>query len=168
MGRRSSGVTKLAGKNAGNCVQIVVETDGAPENIRIGGEVAAPEAIADDDGGREPGRKVLRPKQPPNLGGRPKHGKVVGAGGDHLDTLWLRAAAQIYAAALSAGHVLEYTRPISEVVQFGYGVQNTVQPRPRVIKEDLDQTAGFGKRERAQQHRIHDAENRGVGSNPQG
>ena len=87
---------------------------------------------------------------------------------NHLETLYLRAAGHVYTAALRAGHILEYARPISDILQFGHRVQDTAHPRPWVIEQDPDQAVGLGKRKRAQQHRIHDAENRRVGSDSQG
>src|SRR5580704_2256302 len=109
---RSARMTKPRRQYAHNLISVIVQADGAAENIPIPAEVAAPKAVADDRGGRVPGRIILGAKQPSNLRNRAQHGKVVGAGGDHLQALCLRASAQIDAAALGASHVFEYTRPI--------------------------------------------------------
>jgi len=87
--------------------------------------------------------------------------------GQCLETLRLHSARLIHAAAFGAGHVLEHSGPMSEIVQFGQRVQHATHAHSWVIEEDLDQPVRFGKRERAQQHRVDDAENGGIRPHPQ-
>lgn len=60
-------MTKSRRKYTDNCAGIVVEPDGAPENVGIGAKFAVPQSIADYDGGRETEREILRTIQPSNL-----------------------------------------------------------------------------------------------------
>src|SRR5690349_2828193 len=76
-------------------------------------------AVADHSRWCETWRVVLRPEQPTDLGSHTQHGKVVGASSDQLEAFRLRPTGEIYAASLRTGHVLEYSGPISEVLQFG-------------------------------------------------
>ena len=161
-------MAKSGGKNADDCVRIVIEPDAAADHIWIGAIGAAPQAIADHRDRRETERKVLGSKQSSDLRGRAQHRKVVGMRDHELETLRMAGASQILASASDRAHIFKYPRSISEILQFGHGERHVPQSQAGLIEGDSHQAVGFGKRKRAQQNRTHDAEHRGVGADPQG
>jgi hypothetical protein len=78
----------------------------------------------------------------------------------------LLASSHVHAAAASARNGFEDARTVSEILQFWQGKQNAVQPEPWIAEPDSNQAIGFGKGQRPQQHRIHDAENRRIRPDP--
>src|SRR5271170_577522 len=89
-------------------------------------------------------------------------------GDQELETLGMIGASYIHAIASDRADVCKYPRSISEIVKFGYRKWHVSQPQPGLAEGDSHETVGFGKRKRAQQNRIHDAENRGVGADAEG
>src|SRR5215831_4520878 len=155
---------KSAWQNANNCKRIIVDPDGTAENIRIGAIGTAPQAIADHGLCSETRHEVLRTKQPTNLRDHTQHGKVAKTAIDPLDTLGLSGAGQILIALKDRAHIFKYSRSRLQVIQFGLGKPNVPQSYAGLVKEDSYQTIGIGVGQRTQQHGIHDAENRRVGS----
>src|ERR1700685_1737521 len=160
-------MAKSAWQNPNNCKGIIVDPDGTAENIRIGAIGTAPQAIADHGFWSETRREVLRTIQPSNLRDHTQHGKVSETAIDPLDTLGLSGAGQILATLKDRGHIFKYTRSRLQVIQFGLGKRNVPQSYAGLVKEDSYQTIGIGVGQRTQQHGIHDAENRGIGSDTQ-
>src|SRR5262249_4417989 len=115
------GVTKSWRQNADNRVEIVVQADGAADNVGVGGKVASPNAIADDHDRRITGYRVLLTEQPSLLGDCPEHGEIRGTDNEQCKTLRLRSTGPIDAPSARGTHVLEHACAISKVVHFGHG-----------------------------------------------
>src|SRR5579863_321831 len=157
-------MAKSAWQNPNNCKRITVDPDGTADNIRIGAIATAPQAIADHGLWSETRREVLRTIQPSNLRDHTQQGKVAETAIDPLDTLGLFGAGQILATLKDRGHIFKDARSRLQVIHFGLGKRNVPQPYAGLVKVDSYQTIRVAVGQRTQQHGIHDAENRGIGS----
>src|SRR5579864_5766922 len=157
-------MAKSTWQNPDNCKGISVEQEGTADNIWIGAIGTAPQSVADHGPGSETVHEVLRTKQPSNLRGHTQHGKVAETAIDRLETLGLFDAGQILATLKYRTHIFKYTCSRQQVIQFGLGKSNVPQSHAGLVKEDSYQTIWITVGQRTQQHGIHDAENRSVGS----
>src|SRR5262249_34577923 len=157
-GNRRSRMAKSVRQNPDNCHGIIVEPEGAADNVRIGAIGATPQGIADHDLESETRHEVLRAKQPSNLRRHTQDGTVAETAIDPLDTLGLSGTGHILATLEDRCDIFKYTRSRLKVIQLGLGKPDVPQSDAGLVKEDSYQTIGIAIGQRTQQHGIHDAE----------
>src|SRR5205085_5647482 len=74
---------------------------------------------------------------------------------------------QVCGAQNDDTHIFEHIRLRSKIVEFRHGKPNAPQSYPWVVEVDAYKTVGVGERKRTEQHGVHDAENRRIGSHAQ-
>jgi hypothetical protein len=142
-----------------------VERDGAADRGGRAAERAHRQLVRHDDDGGRARRLVARLHQPPSLGAHAERREVARRGPADLDPLRSSGARQCGLAPLHHPEGVEAALLVAD----GLGVRRGQRPGVGggIPLHDLHQAAGVRIRERGPQQRVHDAEHRRAGPDPE-
>ncbi len=159
------------GQDADDLGATPVESDESSDYRRIRTEAPLPEAVTDDSGRRSPcrtGRHVLRSEAAPQDGSdaeRVEEARRHLQSIDALDGISVhRQVEEALGVGLEALEGLALPLPVDEVRRRDIAA---IETEPLHAVPDAHQPGGLVIRQRAQEHSIHDAENRRVGPDPE-
>ena len=139
----------------------------APIALRVGVEPRAPEGVGDHDGRRPAGLLLLVGQQPPDGRARAQRLEEPGRDPEHGDVVGRAAHGHARFAARVVGHRLEAPALRLPVVEVGRRDGGRAEPGFRPQVPHSDDAVRALERQRPQDDRVHDAEDRGGGSDPQ-
>jgi hypothetical protein len=157
-------VPELGGQHADHRVEVRVEPHRLAEHAGIGAVEPAPEAVADHRAFVETGAPIGPRERAAERGADAEHLEVAGAHAEGFDALGFLAAREVGVDRPGHGHVGEHARALLQVFELGRG-------HPDVGEIEAGQVVLHGHEllrarvgERAQEHGVHDREERGVGA----
>jgi hypothetical protein len=145
---------------------VAADPDDPADDAGIAAEAALPEAMSDDDGGRDRAVGEAAARQPARGAAQAKDVEVVGAdqlGEDAFGLLADRDAARHHARRRDAA---QRRCPGGEVDRVGVG-GSAIGGAAEVARENRDQAIGGRDRQRLQQKPVDGPEDRGVGADAQ-
>src|SRR5215813_6150305 len=146
-------------QDAGDAIQIIVQTQLSAEDIRIATKELAPYAVAQNDCLRETGNAVLIAEYTAQLSFHAEHGKVVRTYTDCLDALGPLGARQVRADRARGRDFGYNAGVVAQFLHLGHRHSNVALLNPAEIVLDGHQFLRLRVRKRPQQNRVDQAEN---------
>jgi len=146
---------EIARHDADDGVAILVHSNPAAQDMRVATELPMPQSIADHDRFGEARLRVAWFVYAPQLGLSAEKLEVIGAGGEHFDTLGVVAPTQRGASRKEGADPLEDAGAIAQVFEFRFRHAYILRARAIQIVKDADQTLRMLERKRPQEHGVH-------------
>ena len=123
-------IVKIRRHDADDKVNVVVETQGSAEDVRVGAEVPLPKSVADHRFEVEARRWIVGMEGAAQFGLHVEQGKIIRRDRLELDASGLRRAREIDGPASLWRYVLEDSRTL-KVLPLRHGQANVVRTEPR-------------------------------------
>ena len=147
---------------------MIVQRDGASDDVRVCPEPPPPEPVAENHDAVAPRSIFAFQERSSNRRRQTHRGQVARRDEDGLDRLRLTRAGQVEGDAARDGHVLEH---VVRVVPGGELVsrhRNVGVPAAGTTLRDRDQPIGILERQRVEENSARQAEHSGIGANADG
>ena len=144
------------GHHPDDLVDVLVDAQRPPDDVRIAAEPAPPQPVADHRDGGDARNLVALVNVRPTAGVGAEQVEIVRAGEEHFDAFRPIAAGQVRADRPDAGNCREDARSAVEVLELRLRQADVAQPESRVVGADPHQRPGIRKGQRLEEDAVDD------------